>query len=176
MRKSKQDWLEAGLKTLGEFGVRGLTIERLTGELGVTKGSFYHHFRDVEDFREQLIAFWADQYLSTASNLPDDSEELIALLDAIMEDGFGSITEPEIAIRVWAQQDNMVGSYVEQVDSVRRDFLLKVFRSMVGDDEQARMMADMFSTMLIGSITVLPRVSPERVMDLYREFKRLYRL
>lgn len=176
MRKSKQDWLEAGLKTLGEFGVRGLTIERLTGELGVTKGSFYHHFRDVEDFREQLIAFWADQYLSTASNLPDDSEELIALLDAIMEDGFEFITEPEIAIRVWAQQDNMVGSYVEQVDSVRRDFLLKVFRSMVGDDEQARMMADMFSTMLIGSITVLPRVSPERVMDLYREFKRLYRL
>jgi AcrR family transcriptional regulator len=176
MRKSKQDWLEAGLKTLGEFGVKGLTIEKLTGELGVTKGSFYHHFRDVEDFREQLIAFWADQYLSTASNLPDDPGELIALLDAIMEDGFGSITEPEIAIRVWAQQDNMVGSYVEQVDSVRQDFLLKVFRSMVGDDEQAHMMADIFSTMLIGSITVLPRVSPERVMDLYREFKRLYRL
>ena len=64
MRKSKQDWLEVGLKTLGEFGENGLTIERLTGTLGVTKGSFYHHFRNVEDFREQLIAFWADQYLS----------------------------------------------------------------------------------------------------------------
>jgi AcrR family transcriptional regulator len=99
MRKSKQDWLEVGLKTLGEFGENGLTIERLTGTLGVTKGSFYHHFRNVEDFREQLIAFWADQYLSTSSNLPDDPGELIALLDVIMEEVFGVVTDPEIASR-----------------------------------------------------------------------------
>lgn len=176
MRKSKQDWLEVGLKTLGEFGENGLTIERLTGTLGVTKGSFYHHFRNVEDFREQLIAFWADQYLSTSSNLPDDPGELIALLDVIMEEVFAAVTEPEIAIRAWAQQDHMVHSFVERVDSVRRDFLLKVFRSVEVDDEQVRLMVDMLSTMLVGSITVLPRLSPERVMDLYREFKRLYRL
>jgi AcrR family transcriptional regulator len=176
MRKSKQDWLEVGLKTLGEFGENGLTIERLTGTLGVTKGSFYHHFRNVEDFREQLIAFWAHQFISTSSELPDDPQELFALLDVIMEEVFAAVTEPEIAIRAWAQQDHMVHSLVERVDSVRRDFLLKVFRSVEVDDEQVRLMVDMLSTMLVGSITVLPRLSPERVMDLYREFKRLYRL
>lgn len=176
MRKSKQDWLEVGLKTLGEGGLRGLTIERLTGELGVTKGSFYHHFRSVEDFQKQLIAFWADQYVSTSSNVPTDSDELIALLDVIMEEAFGAVTEPEIAIRVWAQQDEMVRNFVERVDVVRQDFVLKVFQSVTGDERQARLMTDMLSTMLIGSITVLPRISSERVLDLYREFKRLYRL
>ena len=176
MRKSKLDWLEVGLKTLGEFGVKGLTIERLTGELGVTKGSFYHHFRDVEDFRKQLIAFWADQYLSTSSELPDDPGELIALLDVIMEEVFAAITEPEIAIRAWAQQDAMARLFVERVDKARQEFVLTVFQSVEGDDGRVRLMADMLSMMLIGSITVLPRLSPERVMDLYEEFKRLYRL
>ena len=176
MRKSKLDWLEVGLKTLGEFGVQGLTIERLTGELGVTKGSFYHHFRDVEDFRKQLIAFWADQYLSTSSELPDDPGELIALLDVIMEEVFAAITEPEIAIRAWAQQDAMARLFVERVDKARQEFVLTVFQSVEGDDGRVRLMADMLSMILIGSITVLPRLSPERVMALYEEFKRLYRL
>ena len=93
-----------------------------------------------------------------------------------VEEMFAAVTEPEIAIRAWAQQDHMVHSFVERVDSVRRDFLLKVFRSVEVDDEQVRLMVDMLSTMLVGSITILPRLSPERVMDLYREFKRLYRL
>ena len=38
MRKRKQEWLEVGLKILGEVGVKGLTIEIMTEELGVTKG------------------------------------------------------------------------------------------------------------------------------------------
>ena len=176
MRKSKSDWLQVGLSTLGVVGVRGLTIERLTEELGVTKGSFYHHFRNVRDFQEQLIAFWADQYTSTSSAVPDDTQELLALLDVIMEQGFGSVTEPELAIRAWAQQDDMVRATVERVDAVRRGFVLKVFQSVASDETQARLMTDMLSTMLIGSLTVLPRLSPDRVLDLYLEFKRLYGL
>jgi len=175
-RKSKQDWLETGLKVLSETGVSGLTIERMTVELGVTKGSFYHHFESMGDFERQLINHWADQYLSTAASLPESTSELLPLLDSIMEEAFGPVTEPELAIRVWAHQDEMVQPYVEQVDAARRAFVLHVFRSVAETDEQARLMADMLSTMLIGSTTILPPVPPERVLELYREFKRLYGL
>ncbi len=176
MRKSKQDWLEAGLHTLGKDGVNGLTIERMTEELGVTKGSFYHHFKNVRDFEEQLVVYWADQYLSTSADLPDGPGERLALLDTIMEEAFSRVTEPEVAIRTWAQQDEMVRPYVVQVDEVRYEFVLNVFLSVTSDEGQARLMADMLSAMLIGSITFLPRIPPERVLDLYREFKRLYGL
>ena len=176
MRKSKQDWYKTGLQTLAVQGVDGLTIQTLTDRLGVTKGSFYHHFQNVEDFREKLIAFWADQYRSTSSNLLEDPDGLLALLDTIMEEAFGTVTEPELTIRVWAQQDEMVRRYVEQVDSMRQEFVLKVFQSVVRDDNSAKLMADMLAVMLIGSMMVLPRMSPERVSDLYREFKRLYGL
>lgn len=174
MRKSKQLWLEAGLQTLGKVGARALTIERLTEELGVTKGSFYHHFRNAEDFQEQLIAFWADQYFSTSSSVPDDPEELLSLLDDIMHEVFEAITEPEIAIRVWAHQNDMVRSFVERIDATRHEFVRKVFQSVVGDEKQGRLMADIFSAILLGSMTALPRIQPDRVLELYEEFKRLY--
>jgi len=176
MRKHKEDWLESGIKILGKYGLSGLTIERMCEELGVTKGSFYHHFESMGDFEEQLIAYWAEQYLSTQTGIPDDPQERLALLDRIMEEMFSPITEPEVAVRMWAYQDERVSEYVEKVDLVRRNFALKVFRSYSGDEEGARLMADMLFTMLIGSITMLPRMSPARVQDIYLEFKRLYGL
>jgi len=176
MRRIKKDWFDAGLWALGEFGLPGLTIEKLTGALGVTKGSFYHHFHNVEDFQRGLISYWGDQYLSTSSTLPDDPHILRLLLDTIMEESFGMVTGPEMSIRVWAQQDEMVRSIVEQVDTVRQEFVFTVFRSVVEDDDSARLMTDILSAMLVGSMMVLPRISPDRVKELYREFKRLYRL
>ena len=175
-RKSRQDWLEVGLETLGAARVPGLTIERMTGELGVTKGSFYHHFRNVQDFQEQLIVHWSDQYLRTASQLPQDPGALLALLDAIMQEAFGPVTEPELAIRIWAHQDDTVRAHVEIVDAARREFVLNVCRAVTKDERQSMLMADMLFAISIGSITALPRIPAERVLDLYREFKRLYGL
>jgi AcrR family transcriptional regulator len=175
-RKNKGDWLEGGLKILAKAGLKGLTIDKMALELGVTKGSFYHHFKNVRDFEEQLLGYWADQYLSTAGSIPEEEAELLPLLDTIMEETFSPITEPEIAIRMWAQQDEMARPYVEKVDDFRRKFVFEVFNSLTKDEQQAGLMADMLFTMTIGSMTSLPRVSPERVLELYRELKRLYRL
>jgi len=175
-RKSKEDWLEVGLKTIGTAGIDGLTIQNMTDQLGVTKGSFYHHFTNMEHFEEALITFWADQYLSTAGDLPGSASERLDLLDRIMEEAFSRITEPEVAIRAWAHRDNRVGELVAKVDHVRNEFVLNVFRSLATSDKEAELMADLFSAMLVGCITSLPPMPRHRVLELYEEFKRLYGL
>lgn len=175
-RKSKQDWLEMGLKTLGQAGLKGLTIDRMALELGVTKGSFYHHFENAQDFEGQLLQYWADQYLTTSNSLPESPAELLALLDTLMKETFGPVTEPEIPIRMWAAHNENARSFVEEVDQFRRQFVFDIFLAVTKDKGRARLMADMLFTMTIGSMTTLPRISPERILDLYREFKRLYSL
>ncbi len=176
MRKTAKDWLEAGLQVLGTAGVSGLTLERMTAELGVTKGSFYHHFQNVRDFERQLIAHWADQYLSTSAEVPDEPAPRLALLDTIMTEAFGPVTEPEVAIRYWAQGDEMVRATVELVDAVRRAFVLGVFRPLAAGEAQAQLMADLLFAVMIGAITALPRLPAQRVLELYHELKRLYGL
>ena len=42
---TRREWLDAGLELLADEGAPAVTIERLTGKLGVTKGSYYHHFK-----------------------------------------------------------------------------------------------------------------------------------
>ncbi|NIP41979.1 MAG: TetR/AcrR family transcriptional regulator [Gammaproteobacteria bacterium] len=175
-RKNKQSWLKVGLQVIGDEGVNALTIQRMTEILGITKGSFYHHFTNIETFKSELIEFWANQYLSTANDIPEAPAERLALLDLIMKEGFSQITEPEVAIRAWAQQNEMVRQVVTQVDKVRNQFVYKVFLGLESDKAKAKLIADTFSTMLIGCITSLPPLPPDRIMALYAEFKRIYKL
>ncbi len=56
---TKQRLIEAGLSMLLEHGYNDLGIQALLEATRTPKGSFYHHFRDKEDFALQVI----DQYM-----------------------------------------------------------------------------------------------------------------
>lgn len=172
----QQDWLETGLQVLAHSGLEALTIEGLCAKLRLTKGSFYHHFKNMSDYEQQLLAYWADQYLSTSASLPEQPQERLRLLDTLMASTFGPLTEPEISIRTWAQQDNQVRPYVERVDAFRRQIVFDIFSSLVPDLDKAQMMTDLLFTISIGSMATFPRLSPNRVLEMYREIKKFYGL
>lgn len=56
---TKQLLLDTGLSLLLKHGYHDLGIQALLDATNVPKGSFYHHFRDKEDFALQAI----DQYM-----------------------------------------------------------------------------------------------------------------
>ncbi len=58
-KSTRQRLLDAGMAMLLEHGYHGLGIQSLLEAAHAPKGSFYHHFRDKEDFALQVI----DQYM-----------------------------------------------------------------------------------------------------------------
>jgi TetR/AcrR family transcriptional repressor of nem operon len=60
VHSTKQRLLDAGLPMLLEHGYNDLGIQALLAATRIPKGSFYHHFRDKEDFALQVL----DQYMS----------------------------------------------------------------------------------------------------------------
>jgi len=56
---TKQRLLDAGLSMLLKHGYNNLGIQALLAATGTPKGSFYHHFRDKEDFALQVV----DEYM-----------------------------------------------------------------------------------------------------------------
>ena len=59
IHETKQRFLDAGLSMLLERGYNDLGIQALLDATRTPKGSFYHHFRDKEDFALQVV----DQYM-----------------------------------------------------------------------------------------------------------------
>ena len=59
-RASPADWCAAGLALLRDEGIDAVTVDRLCAALEKTKGSFYHHFRDLDAYLASLLARWED--------------------------------------------------------------------------------------------------------------------
>jgi AcrR family transcriptional regulator len=55
----RAQWLQAGLDALRKGGVGAVRVERLGAGLELTKGSFYHHFRDRAALLDALLEFWS---------------------------------------------------------------------------------------------------------------------
>ena len=65
---TKQRLLDAGMSMLLEHGYHDLGIQALLAATDTPKGSFYHHFKDKEDFALQVI----DQYMGNVHAGLDD--------------------------------------------------------------------------------------------------------
>ena len=176
VRKTKQDWLVAGLTLLGSTGSPDLTIDQLTDYLGVTKGSFYHHFKNYQDYVEQLLTFWEEHYTAEVIRLAETTNDPLTIIDNLIQNLLTRTSDPEAAIRAWAQQDENVRAHVLQTDQRRSAYLQQLFLAITADENQARLMTNLLAAMLIGCYSMFPRLTNEEVEQLYIEFKRLYKL
>src|SRR5262249_49905429 len=57
-RLSVDDWIQAALDIMASEGIGGVKIQRLCEHLGVTKGSFYWHFTDLDGFLDMVAEQW----------------------------------------------------------------------------------------------------------------------
>ena len=61
---SREDWILEALKVMDREGIHGVKISALAESLGVTKGSFYWHFKSREDLLAGILSFWAESLVA----------------------------------------------------------------------------------------------------------------
>jgi len=150
-QRGPHDYFDAGMTLLAGGGVGAVTIARLCAELGVTKGSFYHHFRGVDDFKSQLLAHWAAdgerQVLQAAASVPDP----VARLDALRELGVALHHEAEVAIRTWSRTDAEAWAVRERVDAARERTVAAAYEEVGVPHEAAELLGRLAVAVLVGA-------------------------
>lgn len=148
----KQNWLLAGLDALRKGGVGAVRVERLAADVGVTKGSFYWHFRDRGALLDALLEFWSremtDAEFERIQTLRAGlAARLLALAEDVLEKGMGRY---DPAIRAWARHERKVAAAVAQVDRRRVRALTGFFEEGGFGAVEARTRARLFYTFLLG--------------------------
>ena len=169
---TRADWLEAGLEVLAEEGVPALTIERLTERMGLSKGSYYHHFKGAGGFRTALLEYFEAQFttrlIDSVEREPDAdaATKLKTLLELVLADE--AKVRLEIAVRAWALQDAEARAAQERIDQARTAYLRQLCRGLDSKqlDDPDRL-ASLLYLILIGAEQVLPPVPSSELRDLY---------
>ncbi len=135
---TRSDWLAAALDALLREGVDGIHVEPLAASLGVTKGSFYWHFKDLQDLLASVIDFWTTRMVGAVrdhQHLTGTPEEnlLTVMEDIAREDR----ARYEAAMRTWAASDERAALGVQRVDEARLEWTCGLFTEMGFSKEQA---------------------------------------
>jgi len=152
---TRQDWIEQGLKTLAETGVETVRVEPLAKVMGVTKGSFYWHFKNREDFLEAILQEWVkcqtNSIIEQVEALGGDATtKLLYLFElAIQDDG-----RAENAIRAWATSNSKITTVLAQVDQRRLNYTKDLFLQVGFAPFEAMVRARMVYYALVGEFTI----------------------
>jgi AcrR family transcriptional regulator len=130
----QNDWIAAGFRALTPGGPQAIRIEAIARELGVSKGSFYWHFKDALAFKRAMLTHWAgiatkNIISEVTESGPDPRGQLRRLIEIVTDnrsDRYGGKLA-EAAIRDWARYDADADSTVRAIDQQRLAFLQSLF-------------------------------------------------
>jgi AcrR family transcriptional regulator len=131
-RYDRDAWLATALDVLSHEGQARLTTKSIASKLGVTRGSFYHHFKSRGEFVKALVNYWSEIFTGQVNNTIGISklspeERLLLLMRLIHQQG---LDRYDIAFRSWAAQDSKIAKEVRKVDLIRYSFVKSIFSEM----------------------------------------------
>jgi AcrR family transcriptional regulator len=165
---SAKDWLDQGLRTLATSGFTALKAEPLAKAMGVSRGSFYWHFADVDAFHAAVLKHWhevaVERIIAGLEALPPDQSPIEQLLHR----SFSRKPALEGAIRSWATHDSGARAAVQAVDRRRLSYVESLLAASGLSASIARSRAQILYWAFLGfalSERPLPRARQAAVLD-----------
>lgn len=125
------DWAEAALQLIAEAGLGALTVETLAARLGVTKGSFYWHFKGRSELLAAALGRWERRATAEAiaglSAVTDPRQRLHLMLHAATQ---APRSRSLYAALAEAAEDPIVRRVLNRVAAARIGYLKACYREL----------------------------------------------
>lgn len=129
-------WIEAATEVLVDEGIDHVRVDVLAQQIGMTRGSFYWHFKDREELLRCVLQAWrlrATEALSARlERAHSDPRDQLRDLISLPWRGRSAVRAAriELAIRAWARRDAMAEQAVREADESRVGYIAQVFSSL----------------------------------------------
>lgn len=172
-RFSRNAWVDHGLRTLAESGPEALNANALCRAVGVSRGSFYWHFENMEAFELAVLTAWRERTTEAAiaalESLPPGTGRLEGLVERVLA-GRDPI---EGAVRRWSTSRPLVAEALAVVDALRLEYLMAELDSAGVPPDEARIRATVLVWACAGRSVVAEPVAsgdadwPQRLSALF---------
>ncbi|MDA0563330.1 TetR/AcrR family transcriptional regulator [Streptomonospora sp. S1-112] len=141
-RVTRDDWTLAALRALARGGVAAVSVDALAGELDITRGSFYWHFKDREALLVAALELWEQRatadVITRIEPIADPAEQLRVLLETAL--GADAVAGLEPALLAHSDHP-VVAPVLTRVVERRIGFLTGLYRRLGLDADTARRQA-----------------------------------
>lgn len=139
-RLSAQDWARAALTAIADGGLAAVAVEPLARTLGVTKGSFYAHYRNRDELIAAALAEWLRTHgeggLADLAAIADPARRLRELLTTVVH--AVQPLAPSVHLSLLGDRnDPRVRDVVRRVNRARLELLARTYRELGLPPERA---------------------------------------
>jgi AcrR family transcriptional regulator len=142
-----EHWIAAATDVLVDQGIDRVRVDLLAAQLGVTRGSFYWHFRDRDDLLRRVLQAWRDsatvQLTQRLAGSGTDPRRQLQDVISLPFRGRAAVRAAriELAIRAWARRDEMARRAVDEADDSRIAYHAQIFEALGFAPDEARLRA-----------------------------------
>jgi AcrR family transcriptional regulator len=147
-RLTPETWVDAATDVLVDQGIDHVRVDVLAGQLGVTRGSFYWHFRDREDLLRRVLKAWQEHATGALTQRLEQAhgnspQQQLRDLISLPHRGRAAsrAARIELAIRAWARRDQMARAVLDEADASRIAYHAQVFEALGFAPEESRLRA-----------------------------------
>ena len=148
---AREDYFGVALDLLAEGGPPAVTIAALCQRLGVTKGSFYHHFPNGPAFQVALLDHWEQAFghgmADYAVRVADPGPRITLLVQLAVD----LHHEAETAIRALARTDAHAAAVQARVDARRVAVVAETLAAVGIPADRAERLAQTGVAILVGT-------------------------
>lgn len=153
---------------LRERGPAGLRIDALALRLGLTKGSFHHHFKGIGDYRRALLKRYEDETVASIDHAAAAVRDLsptqaIAALPMHVSGDHAL----EAAVRGWGMQEPDARDAMSRIDEIRLRALTDLWQTNLSDARRARIAALIPHLIAIGASAASPRPTADDLDEVF---------
>lgn len=155
---NREQWLDTAMEALVEGGRSKFSLDALLKSMPVSKGSFYWHFNNRDDFLLALIEHWGKTDTESIANALDALPAGLSAEERLWQLMLGvqklKLSRRELMIRALALEFPSLAASVASVDRTRSEKVSGLFHEMGfrGDDLQMRTHAFVTVTSLDGLV------------------------
>lgn len=169
-RSSEDAWLTAAYDMLTDTGVEAVKVMPLARSLGLSRTSFYWHFKDREALLEAMIRRWEDRNTGNLVARAEAYAETICeamfnLFDCWLDEALFD-ARLDLAIRNWARNDAGLQARLDKADARRMGAIMAMFRRFGYSEAEAEVRTMTAVYTQIGYISM--QVSEDRGIRLSR--------
>lgn len=165
-RLTEREWIDAAFRHIAKANFDDIRVEELAREIGVTKGSFYWHFRNRQHLVERVLEHWMDRATIQVTRWARSEEgtgkerlaRLLSLPANTPPDKHGA--DIELAVRSWARREKLAAETVRKVDEMRAEFFLELMGALGFSGGEARRRAAIAQSFMLGE--ALLKTHPDR--------------
>jgi AcrR family transcriptional regulator len=169
-RLAREDWIEAATQLLVKKSIDAVRVEPLAVQLGVSRGSFYWHFKSRQELLEAILSNWRERQTRQVverireNRLLSPEEQLTQLrMRSARSKASIDAAALELAIRAWARRDKVAKRAVQVVDAERVSFSEELLGEAGAAKSDARIWAYIGHAYILGESLLREAMTDEEI-------------